>query len=264
MDRVACAIEVLDELADAVLVAERLPFVGAGVLDRDPHAAVEERQLLQPLDERRVAELRGLEDLRVGLEGGLGSNLVARAGAAHRALRHAAGVLLVMNAAVAADLYLGPLGQEVHDRHADAVQAAGSLVGALAELAAELEDSHHAFKRADIAARLLRELFVSLDGDAAAVVHHRDRVIRVDGDRHLVGVARHGLVDRVVNHLVHQMVEAAHRCVTDVHARALTDVLQVREVLEVFLVVFRVGFCHLPVSELWFGVTRDRRAVLAP
>ena len=63
---------------------------------------------------------------------------------------------------------------------ADAVQTAGGLVGALLELAAELEHGHHAFERRDIAPMLGSARAV--DGDAAAVVFDGDRAVVVDRD----------------------------------------------------------------------------------
>ena len=56
------------------------------------------------------------------------------------------------------------------------MQAAGDLVAAaLAELAAGVQDGEH-----DLDGRLAL-LLHHRDGDAAAVVDHRDRVVRVDG-----------------------------------------------------------------------------------
>ena len=57
--------------------------------------------------------------------------LVGVADAADFALGDAALVFLVIDVAVAADFDFAPFGEEVHDRDADAVQAAGGLVGAL-------------------------------------------------------------------------------------------------------------------------------------
>ena len=99
---------------------------------------VEERQLLQALLERVVDELGVREDLRVGLEGGLGAALGGRADAADFGLGDAAFVFLLIDVAVAADFDFAPFGEEIDDRDADAVQAAGGLVGAFFELAAEL------------------------------------------------------------------------------------------------------------------------------
>src|SRR5690606_40633808 len=63
---------------------------------------------------------------------------------------------------------------------------------------------------------------VDIDRDAAAVVRHRDRPVLVDGHHHLVGVLGQGLVDRVVDHLEHHVVQAgAVVHVADVHAGPL-------------------------------------------
>ena len=52
------------------------------------------------------------------------------------------------------------------------------------------------------------------------------------------GVAGHGLVDRVVDHFVDQVVQPADGRVGDVHAGPFADVLQVAEVLELVGPVF--------------------------
>ena len=80
-----------------------------------------------------------------------------------------------------------------------------------------------------------------LDGDAAAVVLHRDRAVVVDGHGNLRGVAGHRLVDRVVDHLVDEVMQPAGGGVGDVHAGPLADVLQVAEVFEVLGGVVRVA-----------------------
>ncbi len=220
VDRLAGAVEVLDVLPQAVVVLVRFVVAGAVVGDGDSHALVEERQLLHALLQRGVDELGGREDLRIGLEGGLRAALGGVADAADVGLGDAALVFLVVDVAVAADFHLAPFGEEVHDGDADAVQAAGGLVGALLELAAELEHGHHAFERGHIAADLFGELGVALDGNAAAVVLDGDRAVDVDRDADDGGVLGHRLVDRVVDHFVDEVVQAAGRGIADVHARA--------------------------------------------
>ena len=117
------------------------------------------------------------EDLRVGLEGGLGAAAVAAADAADVGHRHAALVFLLVDVPVAADLDLAPFGEEVDHGDADAVQTAGGLVGPLLELAAELQHGHHALQRREA------QVGMDLDRDAAAVVLHRDRAVVVDRHR---------------------------------------------------------------------------------
>src|SRR5690606_21988625 len=113
------------------------------------------------------------------------------------------------------------LGQGVDHRHADAVQAAGNLVTVVVELAAGVQHGKdHLGRRTPL-------FLVGIDRDAAAVVGHRDRAILQDPHDDLVGVAGQGLVDRVVDHLEHHVVQAgAVMDIADVHAGALAHGLQ--------------------------------------
>src|SRR3954465_13213068 len=90
-----------------------------------------------------------------------------------------------------------PLGERVHHRYADAVQATRYLVRVGVEFAAGVQLGHD-----DLGGRALG-LVVVLDtgGDAAAVVDDRDRVVRVDRHGDLVAEAGEGFVDRVVHDL---------------------------------------------------------------
>ena len=123
VDGLAGAVQVADELDDAVVVLEGLALAVAEVLEDDLHAAVEEGQLLQPLVEHVVVELQVAEHLVVGLEGGFRAGALGRADAGHGAGGLAALVFLLVGVAAAADLDLAPLGEEVHRLDADAVQA---------------------------------------------------------------------------------------------------------------------------------------------
>ena len=66
-------------------------------------------------------------------------------------------------------------------------------------------------------------LLVDVDGDATAVVGDRHGVVLADDDLDGVAVAGEGLVDGVVDHLVHQMVEPTGVRRPDVHRRAFPD-----------------------------------------
>ena len=104
------------------------------------------------------------------------------------------------------------------------MQAAGHLVAAaVAELAARVQDGEH-----DLDGRLAL-LLHHRDRDAAAVVDDGDRVVGVDRDVDRVAVARQRLVDRVVDDLVDQVVQAAHTGRADVHARPLAHGLEALE-----------------------------------
>ena len=119
-----------------------------------------------------------------------------------------------------------PRGQGVDDRDADAVEAARHLVAAAAELAAGVEHRVHDLERV-LAGR------VPPDGHAAAVVLDGHLAVRVDRDDDGRRVAGHRLVDRVVDDLPHEVVEAADVRRADVHARAPADGLQALEDLDV-------------------------------
>src|SRR5205814_5764092 len=76
-------VEVADEVGDAALVAEGdllllLDRPLARVAQRDGQAAVEEGHLLQPPVDGLEGELDGLEDLRIGPEGGTGAGAPGR------------------------------------------------------------------------------------------------------------------------------------------------------------------------------------------
>ncbi len=171
------------------------------VVERDENAAVQEGQLAQPLGQGVEAEDEGFEDLGVGLEGDLRAAALGRAGDLERPCRRAALVGLLIDLAVAPDLDFEPFGQGVHDRDADAVETARHLVAVVVELAAGVQHGHHDFGR-----RLAAGVLV--DRDAAAVVDDGDRPVDMNRDVDLIAVAGEGFVDRVVDDLVDEMVQA--------------------------------------------------------
>ena len=137
-------------------------------------------------------------------------------------------VLLAVRLAVAVDLEHDARRQRVHDRHADAVQAARDLVAAAAELAARVQRGHH-----DLGRRLALVLRVLVDRDAAAVVG--DAHAAVGQQRHVDARADagHRLVDRVVDDLPDQVVQAGRAGRTDVHARPFAHRIEALEHLDV-------------------------------
>src|SRR5690606_37571427 len=135
--------------------------------------------------------------------------------------RLAQGVFLLPVETVAPDVQPQVFGQGVDHRHAHAVQAAGNLVAVVVELAAGMQHGeYHLRRRAPL-------ILVDVDRDAAAIVGDGHRVVLQDPHHDVVGVAGQGLVDRVVDHLEHHVVQAgAVMDVADVHARALAHGLQ--------------------------------------
>src|SRR5260370_1355440 len=105
------------------------------------------------------------------------------------------------NAAVARNFELQPIGKSVDDGDADAVQTAGHFVGVAVEFSPGVENGENDFR----GGTLFRGVHV--DGNAAAVVDHGDGIVGVYGDVDFVGVARHGLLDGVVDDLPPEMVQ---------------------------------------------------------
>ena len=255
VDRRLVQVQVLDERADPAGIEEVMALAVALVVDRDRHAAVQEGQLAQPLGQRVEAELGGLEDLRIRLEGDLGAAFLGRTGDRELGLRIAALVRLRVHLLVAPDLEIEGLRERVYDRDADPVQSAGHLVAVVVELAAGMKHGQRDFGRRLTAA-------VAIDRDAAAVVDHRDRLVDMDRDVDLIAIAGQRLVYRVVDDFVDEMVQAGGAGRADVHRRTLTDRLEALEDLDlVGAVIVRVR--GLPVGRRRVRVLRGRSRMRA-
>ena len=205
-------VQVLDKRRDAPVILETVLFVVPLVGERDQDAAVQEAELPQAPREGVEAERGRLEDLGVGLEGDPCSAPVGDARALERSLWPTTGVQLAVDSAVAEDLELEALRQRVDDRDAHAMESTRHLVDLLVELAAGVQLGHHDLGCVDVWVRGMRT-----DRDATAIVNDRHRVVDVDRDVDLGTVAREGLVDRVVNDLIDEVVEASLAGGADVH-----------------------------------------------
>jgi hypothetical protein len=106
------------------------------------------------------------------------------------------------------------------------VQSARHLVGAAVELSAGVELRQHHLGRGNLLDGML------VHRNAAAVVHDGDRVVDVDRDLDRVAVAALGLVDRVVDDLVDEVVQARLPGGPDVHRGPLANGLEALEDLD--------------------------------
>ena len=59
--------------------------------------------------------------------------------------------------------------------------------------------------------------------DAAPVVFHGNRSILVEGDGNVFAISAEGLVNRVVDNLIHEMMQTPNANITDVHRRTPAD-----------------------------------------
>ena len=122
--------------------------------------------------------------------------------------------------AVAVDLDVQPAGQGVDHRGTDAVQPAGRVVGAGAELAARVQLGEHHLHAGQAGTRF------PVDRDAAALVVDRNAAIGPQCDQDLTAESAEGLVDRVVDDLPQAVHQTAGVGRPDVHGRPLPDGLQ--------------------------------------
>ena len=103
------------------------------------------------------------------------------------------------------------------------MESAGDRVPAPTELAAGMQHGE------DDLDRRLALGAVHVHGDSTTVVHHADGAVLEDRDLDRVAMTGQGLIDGVVDDLVHQVVESALPRRTDVHAGALAHRLQAFE-----------------------------------
>jgi len=216
-------VEVLDEGDDPAVVLEPDLLVAPLVLQGDLDPRVEEGELPEAHGEGVEVVVGDREDLAVRLEGDLGAGLGALADHLDPRGGLAALELLAVDLPVPSHLRLEPLAQGVDAGDADAVQPPRDLVRGVVELAPGVERREHDLQGGLVLGRVL------VHRDAAPVVDHRDGAVDMDDHVDLLAVARHRLVDRVVHHLVDQVVEPPVAGVPDVHRGALAHRLDAVE-----------------------------------
>ncbi len=167
----------------------------------------------------------------------LGAALVARgADDGERRDRLAVAKFHEVLLAVAPDGQLEPARQRIDHRDADAVQAAGDLVGVLVEFPAGVELGHDDFGGGHAFA------LVDVGRNAAAVVADGAGTVGIEPHDDFLGVAGKRLVDGVVDDLIdHVMQAGAVIGVADIHARPLAHGIEPLEHLDRFRVV--IGRC---------------------
>ncbi len=242
-------VQVFHEGDDAALVVIFLfqRRLHALVADGDANALVEERHLAEAGAQGVKIEIAGFKDAGLGRFVGLHVRPELHRGARAVGLAHdlqvvqhlAALVFLLVHLAVLIDVHLQVARQRVHDRRAHAVQAAGNLVAAAAELAARVQHRQAHLDRG------AADLGMNADREAAAVVLYGYAAVGAQPHVYIFAIARQRLVHGVVHDLIHQMVQAALVGGADVHAGTTPDGLKTLQNLNVALVVMRVfGHAH--------------------
>ena len=229
------AVEIAHEgLQPAFVIKILAPdLCAARVGEQDMHAGIEEGEFAQAMLDRAVIELHHREGLGRGREGDFGAALGLAVFHRRRAddgeLVDRVAVLEVddMLKTIAPDAQLEMCRQRIDDGDADAVQAAGDLVGILVELSAGVQLGHDDLGRGDAL------FLVDAGGNAAPVVAHRAGAVRVERHGHKPGVTGQSLVDGVVDDLVDHMVQARTVIgVADIHTRALAHRVEAAQNLD--------------------------------
>ena len=186
------AVEIFDERADAAFVEQfMLDALGVARIDqKDAHARIEEREFAIAMLQFLEIEFENLESGGAGQEGDAGTLLADGRGADHlqRCDRIAMSEAHIMLLAIAEDCQIEEFAERVDDRHADAVKAAGNLVGivvgCILELTAGMKLGHDDLGR--------RHAFLGMDPgrNAAAIILDRDRSVGIECDDDLVAMAR--------------------------------------------------------------------------
>ena len=189
------------------------------ILQRDGQAGVQKGKFAQPAFQHSELVFGLGESAAARLEGHLSADRgIGRADHPQRLHRIAMLEADEMLRTAAPDPHLHPLGQRVHHRRANPVQAARDLVGILVELAASMQAGQHHLGRRNAF------LFMHVDRDAATIIADGNRAIAVQRHLHAGGKARLRLIDRVVDDLEgHVMQPRAVIGIADVHAGPLAD-----------------------------------------
>ena len=222
------AVDELHKLPDAPLIAHVVLLLQAGaqVHRADAQARIQEGLLPHAGMEGVVVEFQRVEHLRVGLEGDGGAGVGGLSLHRHFLGDVAPGEFHLVDFAIFMDLDLQPLGEGVDHAGAHAVEAAGDLIPAAAELAAGVEDGKDHLQGGPSG------LGLNVHGDAAAVVGDGNGVPRIDRDGDIRAVTRQRLVNGVVHNLIDQVMQARFTGGADVHARALPHGLQALQNLD--------------------------------
>ena len=133
---------------------------------------------------------------------------------------------------------LEPFRQRVNNRSADAVQTAGYLISAAAELTACVQ------YRINNGRRRNTLLWVNARRDTASVIGNSDYVALEYLDIYLRTVACKSLVDSIVNYLINKVVKSPRACRADVHTRSFAHSLKSLEHLYLIFVIV-VALIHL-------------------
>ena len=241
-------VQVANEVDDATVVLEDdwlgMGAFGTFVLESNLKALIKKGHHLKALEQGLRSEDRLVENGGIGPETNRGAGSTLRGLAANLKFGGefpAVGEVHVVAVVRVVDLDLDSLRQCIHDGNTHAMQTARNLVAGSTEFAARVEHSEHDLGRAH-ALHLRIGMFV--DRNASAVVDDFATPIGQQRDVNTRGVSGHCFINRVVDDLVDQMVQARWTGRTDIHAGSFAHRLETLEDRDVFCAVLFGGFRH--------------------
>jgi len=175
---------------------------------------------LNPPEERFVGVVGRLKDGLIGPERDRGAGFISGFAALDGSSGRRANIRLGPHVTITLDHGLQPGRQRVDDRNADTVKSPGHCVGLAVELSAGVQDRQNHFKSGLLLSRVFG------DGDAATVIHHPDTTVGEQCHFDLGAVASKRLVDGVVDHLVHKVMQTALAGRPDIHPGSLAHRLK--------------------------------------
>ena len=234
IDHVLSFAQLAHKFLDTVLVEELLLFIlFPFILQDDLDAGIQESQLAQTAGQYLEFELGGNgKDFRIRQERDIRTGRLGTANHLQFLGRLAAGKSHVIHFAVAIYLHLEPLGKRVHTLGTYTMQTAGILISPLAKLAAGMEIRQNQLHRRDL------ELGMYIYRDTASIIFDRNRAVHMDRDYDLLAEAGQMLVDRVIQHLKHTMMQTVFIRVANVHSWALANSLQTLQFINLGSVIF--------------------------
>ena len=197
-------VDLFDEFGNTafVMVFNRMHLFLTCIVDEDFQSSVEKRCFFQSVVDFIKVEFKNIsEDASVGFERDNGACIVTCPDGFQIRNADAGFKALLVHRSATVDLNLHPLRNSIHCRDADAVQTSAHFVGAVVEFPTSVEFCHDHFSCRDA------EFFVQINGDATAMVAHREGVIWVQRDFHDVVVASEMFVDRIVDDLPNAVVQ---------------------------------------------------------
>ena len=151
------------------------------------------------------------EYLGIRVEGDDGSGVIAVTCNLDRSKRLAFRIFLHEDVALAMDLGDERVRKGIDAGDTDSMQTSGNFVGVLVELSSRMKHGHDDFQGGTVL------LGVHAGRNSSAIVGHTYGVILKDRDGNGIAISGHGLIDTIVNYLIHKMMETSFTNVSYVH-----------------------------------------------